>query len=104
MISYQYVSNETIGLEDFTVFKLKFDSELKVFEVRRVVTVRQKNCVIGFRVKQRNFVFLLFFQSTDASTGVRKAKSRHDMDTAGVRVEIISLCMFTELLRFDTVT
>ena len=46
MISYQYVSNETIGPEDFTVFKLKFDSELKVFEVRRVVTVRQKNCVI----------------------------------------------------------
>ena len=46
MISYQYLSNETIGLEDFTVFKLKFDSELKVFEVRRVVTVRQKNCVI----------------------------------------------------------
>ena len=44
------------------------------------------------------------FQSTDVLMGVRKAKSRHDMDTAGVRVEIISLCMFTELLRFDTVT
>ena len=58
----------------------------------------------GFRVKHRNFVFPLFFQSTDVPTGVRKAKSRHDMDTAGVRVEIISLCMFTELLRFDTVT
>ena len=47
LISYQYVLNETIGIEkDFTVFKLKFDSELKVFEVRRVLTVRQKNCVI----------------------------------------------------------
>ena len=40
-----YVSNETMEL-DFTVPKLKFDSELKVFEVRRVLTVRQKNCVI----------------------------------------------------------
>ena len=32
-----------------------------------------------------------------------KAKSRHDMDTAGVRVEIISLCIFTELQLIDTV-
>ena len=56
----------------------------------------------GFRVKQRNFVFLLFFQSTDVSTGVRKAKSRHDMDTAGLREEIISLCIFTELRLIDT--
>ena len=29
------------------------------------------------------------FHSTDVSTGLRKAKSRYDMDTAGVRVEII---------------
>ena len=35
--------------------------------------------------------------------GMRKAKSRHDMDTAGVRVEIMSRCMLTEILRFDTV-
>ena len=35
--------------------------------------------------------------------GMRKAKSRHDKDTTGVRVEIISLCMLTELLRFNTV-
>ena len=34
---------------------------------------------------------------------MRKAKSRHDMDTAGVRVEIMSRCMLTEILRFDTV-
>ena len=58
----------------------------------------------GFRVKQRNFVFLLFFQSTDISTGVRKAKSRHDMDTAGVRVEIISLCKSTDLFSINTVS
>ena len=32
-----------------------------------------------------------------------KAKSRHDMDTAGVRDEIISLCIFTELQLIDTV-
>ena len=31
-----------------------------------------------------------------------KAKSRHDMDTAGVRDEIISLCIFTELQLMDT--
>ena len=35
--------------------------------------------------------------------GMGKAKSRHDMDTAGVRVEIISLCIFTELQLIDTV-
>ena len=33
-----------------------------------------------------------------------KAKSRHDMDTAGVRVEIISLCKSTVLLFIDTVS
>ena len=32
-----------------------------------------------------------------------KAKSRHDMDTAGVREEIISLCILTELKLIDTV-
>ena len=32
-----------------------------------------------------------------------KAKSRHGMDTAGVREEIISLCIFTELQLIDTV-
>ena len=57
-----------------------------------------------FSVARSNFVFLVFFQSTDVSTGARKAKSRHDMDTAGLRVEIISLFMFTELLyKFNTI-
>ena len=32
-----------------------------------------------------------------------KAKSRHDMDTAGVREEIISLCILTELKLIVTV-
>ena len=32
-----------------------------------------------------------------------KAKSRHDMDTAGVREEIKSLCILTELKLIDTV-
>ena len=32
-----------------------------------------------------------------------KAKSRHDMDTAGVRDEITSLCKLTELQLIDTV-
>ena len=32
-----------------------------------------------------------------------KAKSRHDMDTAGVREEIISLCILTEFKLIDTV-
>ena len=36
--------------------------------------------------------------------GMGKAKSRHDMDTAGVRVEIISLCKSTDLLFIDTVS
>ena len=34
---------------------------------------------------------------------MREAKSRHDMDTAGVKVEIISLCIFTDLLLIDSV-
>ena len=34
---------------------------------------------------------------------MREAKSRHDMDTAGVKIEIISLCIFTEFQLIDTV-
>ena len=34
---------------------------------------------------------------------MRAAKSRNDMDTAGVKIEIISLCIFTELKLIDTV-
>ena len=30
---------------------------------------------------------------------MREAKSRHDMDTTGVKIEIISLCIFTEFLK-----
>ena len=56
----------------------------------------------GSVVKQRNFARRIFL-STDVSTRMREAKSRRDMDTAGVRVEIISLCIFTELYLIDTV-
>ena len=54
-------------------------------------------------VKQRNFARRRIFLSTDVSTRMREAKSRHDMDTAGVSVEIISICIFTEFLLIDTV-
>ena len=47
----------------------------------------------GSVVKQRNFARRRIFLSTDVSTRMREAKSRRDMDTAGVRVEIISLCI-----------
>ena len=33
----------------------------------------------NFRVKQRNFAFLLFFLCTEVWPGIRKANSRHDM-------------------------
>ena len=56
----------------------------------------------GSVVKERNFSMRGIFGCTDVSTGVRKAKSRHDMDTAGLREEIISLCIFTELRLIDT--
>ena len=51
----------------------------------------------GSVVKQRNFARRRIFLSTGVCTRMREAKSRHDMDTAGVKVEIISLCIFTEL-------
>ena len=57
----------------------------------------------GSVVKQRNFARRRIFVSTDVCTRMREAKSRHDMDTAGVKVEIISLCIFTELYLIDTV-
>ena len=44
------------------------------------------------------------FESTDVLAGMGKAKSRHDMSTAGVRVEIISLCIFTDLFFVNTVS
>ena len=34
---------------------------------------------------------------------MREAKSRRDIDTAGVKVEIVSLCIFTDLLLIDSV-
>ena len=58
---------------------------------------------VGFRVKERNFAKRRIFESTDVSAGTGKAKSRHDMDTAGVREEIISLCILTELKLIVTV-
>ena len=58
---------------------------------------------MGSVVKQRNFARRRIFSSTDVCTRMREAKSRHDMDTAGVKVEIISLCIFTELQLIDTV-
>ena len=41
--------------------------------------------------------------ASDVLAGMGKAKSRHDIGTAGVREEIISLCIFTELQLIDTV-
>ena len=58
----------------------------------------------GFRVKERNFAKRRIFESTDVSAGMGKAKSRHDMNTAGVRVEIISLCKSTDLFFINTVS
>ena len=58
----------------------------------------------GFRVKERNFAKRRIFESTDVSAGMGKAKSRHDMNTAGVRVEIISLCKSTDLFSINTVS
>ena len=53
----------------------------------------------GFRVKERNFANKRIFKFTDILAGMGKAKSRHDMNTAGVRVEIkhlfVSLCKST---------
>ena len=48
-------------------------------------------------VKQRNFARRRILLSTDICTRMREAKSRHDMDTAGVKIEIISLCIFTSV-------
>ena len=42
----------------------------------------------GFRVKVRNFAKMRIFKSTDVYARMGKAKSRHDMDTAGVIVDI----------------
>jgi len=42
----------------------------------------------GFRVKERNFAKRRIFKSTDVYARMGKAKSRHDMDTAGVIVDI----------------
>ena len=58
----------------------------------------------GFRVTERNFAKRRIFESTDVSAGMGKAKSRHDMNTAGVRVEIISLCKSTDLFSINTVS
>ena len=58
----------------------------------------------GFRVKERNFAKRRIFQSTDVLAGMGKAKSRHDMNTAGVRVEIISLCKSADLFFINTVS
>ena len=66
---------------------------VSLFDFRRVSNINY----LGSVVKQRNFARRRIFLSTDVSTRMREAKSRRDMDTAGVRVEIISLCIFTEL-------
>ena len=50
----------------------------------------------GSAVKERNFSRRIF-ECTDVWAGMGKAKSRHDMDTAGLKEEIISLCISTEL-------
>ena len=58
----------------------------------------------GSVVKQRNFARRRIFLSADVSTRMREAKSRRDMNTARVRVEIISLCIFTDLFFVNTVS
>ena len=46
-----FTHNNELQLERLAVPKLNFDGELKVFEVRRVLTVRQKlSNKIGYRI------------------------------------------------------
>ena len=59
---------------------------------------------LGFRVKERNFAKRRIFESTDVYARMGKVKSRHDMNTAGVRVEIVSLCKSTHLFFINTVS
>ena len=95
-----YLVNRRPNLDPAKSFKR---SKLANSKPLKTNTGTSERSIFGFRVKERNFAKRRILQFTDVLAGMGKAKSRHDMDTAGVRVEIISLCKSTDLFFIKTV-